>query len=64
MFNHYYAQREKYQDYIKEAEKERIINQIQESRKSEEGKSGEPEHGSLANRLGLIFRDARLISSR
>ena len=65
MFNHYYAQREKYIDYIKEAEKERIIKQIQQSQQEEQTESSrETSPGSLAEKLALIFRDARQPASR
>ncbi len=65
MFNHYYAQHEKYKDYKKDAEKERIIKQIQQAQKINEEKSApEANQDSLAKKLALIFQEARLSSSR
>lgn len=60
MFNEYYAQQERYKDFIKEAEKERIIQQIQQSqREKKEDAAQDAGEGSLARKLGLIFRIAR-----
>jgi hypothetical protein len=65
MFNHYYAAQEKYKDYIKEADKERIIKQIQEANKQDDEKSAPRiDQESLAKRLALIFRQAKPSSSR
>ena len=65
MFNHYYAAQEKYKDYIKEAEKERIIKQIKQAKKQDDEKSAPKiDQENLAKRLALIFREARLSSSR
>ena len=65
MFNHYYAQQERYKDFIKEAEKERIIKQIKvaEEQKKEEA-AGDLGQSSLAKKLGLIFRDARPLAGK
>ncbi|MCK5794361.1 MAG: hypothetical protein KAH12_06630 [Anaerolineales bacterium] len=65
MFNHYYAKQEQYKDFIKEAEKERIISQIKKAEKEKKAKSSQNEDwapGSLLQKLGSIFKDAPEIS--
>ena len=65
MFNHYYAKQEQYKDFIKEAEKERIINQIKKAEKEKKAESSQNEDwapGSLIEKLGLIFKNAQQIS--
>ena len=65
MFNHYYAKEEQYKDFIKEAEKERIINEIKKSQQEKESKSS-PD-GDLSpigwfEKLSLIFSNQQLSS--
>lgn len=65
MFNHYYAKQEQYKDFIKEAEKERIISQIKKAEKEKTAKSSQNEDwapGSLIEKLGLIFKNSHQIS--
>ncbi len=65
MFNHYYAKQEQYKDFIKEAEKERIIKQIQEAQKEKQSNSSQDEDLfpiSWLEKLILIFKNAHLIS--
>lgn len=63
MFNHYYAQQERYKDLLKEAEKERLIQQIQQNSQSESDPNSELKI-NLIQKLSLILRDSRLLSSR
>ena len=65
MFNHYYAKQEQYKDFIKEAEKERIIKQIQESQKEKQSNSSHDEDLSPISwleKLILIFKNTQLTS--
>jgi hypothetical protein len=62
MFNHYYVQQEKYQDLLKDAEKERLIQQIQKSNQVHSDQNSELKI-NLIQKLSLIFKDARLVSS-
>jgi len=65
MFNHYYAKQEQYKDFIKEAEKERIIKEIRKAEKEKNSKSSQNEDwapGSLIEKLGLIFNSSQQIS--
>lgn len=63
MFNHYYAQQEKYKDLLKEAEKERLIQQIQKGSQVHSDQNSELKI-NLIQKLSLIFKDARLLSSK
>ena len=63
MFNHFYAQQEHYQDLLKEAEKERLIKQIQQDSQKHPDRSSELKI-NLIQKLSLIFKDAQLLSSR
>ncbi len=63
MFNHYYAQQEKYKDLLKEAEKERLIQQIQKHSQVDSDQNSELKI-NLIQKLSLIFKDARLLSSK
>ena len=65
MFNHYYAKQEQYKDFIKEAEKERIISQIKKAEKEKKAISSQNKDlapGSLLQKLGSIFKGAPEIS--
>ena len=65
MFNHYYAKQEQYKDFIKDAEKERIIKEIRQAEKEKKSKSSQNEDwapGSLIEKLGLIFNSSQQIS--
>ena len=63
MFNHYYAQQERYKDLLKEAEKERLIQQIQKGSQKHSDLNSELKI-DLIQKLSLIFKDARLLSSK
>ncbi|MFV1950266.1 MAG: hypothetical protein ACC633_10115 [Anaerolineales bacterium] len=63
MFNHYYAQQEHYQDLLKEAEKERLIQQIQKGSQKSSDQNSELKI-NLIQKLSLIFKDTRLLSSK
>ena len=66
MFNHYYnIKQEQYKDFIKEAEKERIINEIKNSQKEKESNSsseGDLSPSSWFDKLSLIFSNNQLSS--
>ena len=63
MFNHYYAQQERYKDLLREAEKERLIQQIQKNSQEQSDQNSELKI-NLIQKLSLIFKDARLLSSK
>jgi len=63
MFNHHYAQQERYKDLLREAEKERIIKQIQAHSQKSSDQNSELKI-NLIQKLSLIFKDARLLSSK
>ena len=63
MFNHYYAKQEQYKDFIKEAEKERIINEIkkaEQEKKSKPSPDGDLSPISWLEKLSLIFSNHQL----
>lgn len=65
MFNHYYAKQEQYKDFIKEAEKERIIKEIRKAEKEKKAIASQNDDwapGSLIEKLGLIFNNSQQIS--
>ena len=65
MFNQFYVKQEQYQDFIKEAEKEHIINGIKKGQKQiVEASSQKNEQVDLVEKLALIFREARLSASK
>ena len=65
MFNQFYVKQEQYQDFIKEAEKERIINGIKKGQPQiVEASSQKNEQKDLVEKLALIFREARLSASK
>jgi len=63
MFNHHYAQQERYKDLLREAEKERLIQQIQKNSQEQSDQNSELKI-NLIQKLSLIFKDARLLSSK
>ncbi len=63
MFNHYYANQERYKDLLKEAEKERLIQQIQKNSQKHSDQNSELKI-NLIQKLSLIFKDSRLLSSK
>lgn len=65
MFNQFYVKQEQYRDFIKEAEKERIIKGIKKGQKHiVEASSQKNEQKDLVEKLALIFREARLSASK
>jgi hypothetical protein len=65
MFNHYYAKQEQYKDFIKEAEKERIINEIKKAEQEKEANSSSDADlspSSWLEKLSLIFSNQQLSS--
>ena len=65
MFNHYLAKQDQYQELLKEAEKERLIKQIQKSENENQSKSSRKAdwaQSSWFQKLSLILKDARPIS--
>jgi len=65
MFNHYLAKQDQYQELLKEAEKERLIKQIQKSENENQSKSSRKAdwaQSSWLQKLSLILKDARPIS--
>ena len=65
MFNHYYAKQEQYKDFIQEAEKERIINEIKKAEKEQKANAapdGELSPSSWLEKLSLIFSHQQLSS--
>lgn len=66
MFNHYYAKEEYYKDLLKEAEKERLLNELKEAKKasSKESKSNADwSWSSLLLKLSHSLKESKLLSS-
>ena len=65
MFNHYLAKQDQYQELLKEAEKERLIKQIQKSENENQlnsSRKADWAQSSWLQKLSLILKDARPIS--
>ena len=66
MLNHYYAQEERYKDLLKEAEKERLLNQLKEAKKASSKKSNKEEDWSWSNwllQLSQNLKESKSLSS-
>jgi hypothetical protein len=65
MFNQYYAKREQYQDMIREAEKERMIRQIQKANREKNQKASNAswEKSSWIHKISWAIREARQSSA-
>ncbi|TFG48458.1 MAG: hypothetical protein E4H33_04135 [Anaerolineales bacterium] len=67
MFNHYYAKHEQYKDLLKEAEKERLLKQLQKAKKASREESDHQESWSWSrwlSKLNQSAKESKLLSSR
>ena len=62
MLNHYYAQEEHYKDLLKEAEKERLLNELQKSSK-DSSKESDWSWSSWLLKLNHSLKESKLLSS-
>ncbi len=67
MLNHYYAKQEQYKDLLKEAEKERLLKQLQKAEKASREESDHQESWSWSSwlsKLNQSAKESKLLSSR